>query len=501
MNKPIFLPKIVIQLDGKSVGDEYAIDLMSIRVQQCLSLPALCELIFSEGENKFGNLANLKVGTSILISIDGQNSVLFKGVMTAIEFSYNADRVNEVRLRGYDALHVLCKTRSLRTYIQVTPEELLNELLADVGLTVDASETGPLLQRVMQYNKSDMALIVSITRRYGLYFFLWDDQVKLITLAGTGDVISLAFGKELLDATVELNTLQSYSTVESAGWDPLTGELYQGFCRGSDIDKSDFPSDGGKYYLMGQNVQDTHQLDANAQAELDYRKATEFVLTGAAEGDSELRPGRSVNITGLANPLCRTYTLTSVTHKITRESGYISEISSMPPKINLHQYNNSLVTLIAIITRVDDPENIGRVQAIIPSLGKLETNWMEVICAGAGANKGLVILPDIDDQVILLFNHADPSQALVLGGIYGADGPLDNGVQGNQVERYTMRTPGGQQIQLNDDGEIVRIENNDGSYIQLSDTKTKIYSARDLDISAPGNQITIKAGKIDFERA
>ncbi len=495
MSVELALPNIDIELDGKKIDKSHAEGLMSIRVQQRLSLPTLCEFSFVDQHEQFDMFADLMIGTSILISVGEKKSLLFKGNITAVEFSYSADRVIEIYLRAYDALHHLRKVQPVRTYVQLTPAELLREMLGPIGLGFDSSESGPLLQRIMQYNKSDLELIVGITHRYGLYFILWEDEVKLITLAGAGDIIPLEYGKKLLEVSIESNTNDSCQSVETAGWNPSTGEFHES------ISQSLNAKGDGKRYKMGQNFQGIDQLEANAQAEINDRCASELVLNGVAEGNTELRPGGLIALSGVAKVFCEQYTLTTVNHTIDRETGYVSEISSVPPKLHQAQKDDNLVTLAAIVTNVDDPNNMGRVQAMIPSLGKLETEWMEVLSTGGGKGKGLVILPDVGDQVIVLFNHGDPSQAIVLGGVYGLDGPLDSGVEGGKIERYTLNTRGGQKIQFNDSGGIIRFENNDGSYFELSEKKVKIFCSRDLDIAAPGNKIKIRANEIDFERA
>lgn len=499
---------MTVRFAGQTMDEQYALGLISIKVFQQLSVPTLCDLVFSDQQNKFGNFDTISIDTPVSISADGHETVLFEGSVTAIAFNYDADGVKEVRIRAYDALHVLRNAQRLETHVQMTPAELFSRLVGDVGLTVDATESGPLLERMMQFNESDLTFIVNMTRRYALYFFLCGTSVKLFRLTDIDDIFPLKYGKELLEVTVELNSTLSCRTVDSSGWNPLNGELYDAYSQHKDEKNRAEASEklsalvkNRKRYDVGRNVQNSEQLDANARASLDHDYASELIVSGTAEGNTALRPGVSIELSGVANSLSGQYQLTSVSHVIDRFSGYVTELSSSPPKSINTPSSDNLVVLSAVVTSVDDPKNCGRIQAVIPTLGELETNWMQVVCAGAGQNKGLVILPDIDDQIIILFNHADPCQAIVLGGVYGLDGPPESGVKGGRVERYSLTTPGGQKIQLNDDGSTIRLQNNDGSYVQLSDEKVKLFSARDLDISAPGNKITIKAAEIDFEQA
>jgi uncharacterized protein involved in type VI secretion and phage assembly len=154
-----------------------------------------------------------------------------------------------------------------------------------------------------------------------------------------------------------------------------------------------------------------------------------------------------------------------------------------------------------VVVSVDDPDALGRVKVMLPTYGDVETDWMGVVVPGAGSGKGLVALPDVEDQVLVLFARGDPTKGVVVGGLYGAEAPPDTGVEGGAVRRYTFRTPGEQQVQLDDERETIRLENSDGSFIELSPEKTTLHSNVRLEIEAPGRPVVIRGRSIDFESA
>jgi hypothetical protein len=103
--------------------------------------------------------------------------------------------------------------------------------------------------------------------------------------------------------------------------------------------------------------------------------------------------------------------------------------------------------------------------------------------------------------VLVLFIGGDASQAVVLGGLYGSNGPGDYGVEDASVRRYTVGTSGGQKIRLDDTGQLIRIENKSGSYIDISPEKFMLHSTVSLEIEAPGQDVVIKGKTIDFRQA
>ncbi len=118
---------------------------------------------------------------------------------------------------------------------------------------------------------------------------------------------------------------------------------------------------------------------------------------------------------------------------------------------------------------------------------------------GAGGGKGLVALPDTGDKVLVLLTHGDPASGIVLGGLYGADGPFDSGLEGGAIKRYSLKTSGGHVITLDDEARTLKIEDPAGSYVELAPELVSIHAATDLTIEAPGRKVRIVAASVDFE--
>jgi phage baseplate assembly protein gpV len=153
------------------------------------------------------------------------------------------------------------------------------------------------------------------------------------------------------------------------------------------------------------------------------------------------------------------------------------------------------------VTHVNDPDGLGRVKVSLPTYGDIETGWMGVLGLGAGKGKGLVMLPDVGDEVLLLLAHEDPEQGIVLGGLYGPGGPVDPGVVDGATRRYTLVTSSGHSIRMDDAKKVFRIEDSTGSFVEMTPSKVTLHSKVDLDIKAPGKRIVISGQAIDFESA
>ena len=88
---------------------------------------------------------------------------------------------------------------------------------------------------------------------------------------------------------------------------------------------------------------------------------------------------------------------------------------------------------------------------------------------------------------------------MILGGLYGALGPPDSGVEGNAVRRYTFVTPGGQLIRLDDQGKTIHLEDSKGNSVTLGPDRLRVHAEVDMVLEAPGQSVTIRGRAIDFE--
>lgn len=495
-----------VKVDGAALSEPTAGALEEIRVQRRLSCSSVCELTFVITRDPVDEVYDLRIGSSVEISLPQVSRSLFSGEITAIKHHYHADHGQTVHVRCYDKLHRLRKKQPVRTHVQITPAELARELVADIGLTVECEEDGPLTQYLLQYQQSDFDLLADVCRRSGLYLTLRGDVLHLITLRGIGGPIDLALGTTLLEARFELNADTACRSITAKGWDAWKVEAHEARAddpRSGRAVAAEAPPDrfdaSGERTLTDEVFPDDLHARAVAQGELDLRAAREVTVWGIAEGDIALAPGGQIVVSGVTDDFSGSYVLTSVCHRIDRRSGFVSEISTAPPTFKAEPKNASVVW--GTVTSVDDPEKMGRVRAKLPTFGEVETDWMGVMAAGAGASKGFVILPDVDDQVLVLFLGGDMSQSIVLGGLYGANGPGDYGVDGSSVRRYLIGTPGGQRIKLDDSGECVRFENKGGSFVDLAPEKFLLHSAVPLQIEAPGREIVISGKTIDFRQA
>jgi uncharacterized protein involved in type VI secretion and phage assembly len=494
---------VSIEIDGSRFDLPPTASLASVHVRAAFSVPTQFELVIDDPELAIA--ARFAPGTAIGIRVANHDDLLAQGEVTACEYSYGADRRHQLRVRGYDLLHRLRKRRGTQQHVDVTVVSLARDLTADLGFEVECSAPVLTLPFLIQSRQSDLDLLVDLAGRCGLYLTAHGDRLLLVSLEGIGNPKTLTLGKELLEARAELNAEWSCREVRVSGWNPLLAQEFTARAteprRGLSVEarvNPDRVGATGVWHLVDEAVQGGDHAQALAQAELDSRAAHEVTLRGVALGDPALRPGVPIDVIGMHAHVGGRYVLTEVQHFLDGQRGFLSQLTSVPP---LRQTRpTGAIVALGVVTQVDDPDHLGRVRVKLPAIENVETDWMGVLALGAGKGKGLTILPDVGDSVLVQLCREDPARGLVLGGLWGGHGSPDSGVEGGAVKRFSLMTAGGHRIQVDDKAQTIRVAHETGSYLELGQDRVVLHAKQTLVLEAPGQSVKIRGQAIDFER-
>jgi phage baseplate assembly protein gpV len=97
------------------------------------------------------------------------------------------------------------------------------------------------------------------------------------------------------------------------------------------------------------------------------------------------------------------------------------------------------------VISVNDPLTLGRVQVQLPFIDAEDSSpWARVAVPMAGKQFGHYFIPDVDEEVLVAFEHGDVRAPYILGSLWTATAPPP--LQSPQAQIRTIRTPAGVQI-------------------------------------------------------
>jgi uncharacterized protein involved in type VI secretion and phage assembly len=146
--------------------------------------------------------------------------------------------------------------------------------------------------------------------------------------------------------------------------------------------------------------------------------------------------------------------------------------------------------VMGLVTNNQDPDGMGRVRVKFPWLSDdHESWWARVATPMAGPNRGIYFLPEVDDEVLVAFEHGDLRFPYVIGSLWnGKDAPPETNDDGKNNLRL-IHSRSGHLIRLDDtDGdekiEIIDKTGNNSVTIKSSDNSVTIACTGRLRLQA-----------------
>lgn len=161
--------------------------------------------------------------------------------------------------------------------------------------------------------------------------------------------------------------------------------------------------------------------------------------------------------------------------------------------------------VVGLVTNNQDPEKMGRVKLKFPWLSdEEEGNWARMAVPMAGKDRGTYFLPEVDDEVLVAFEHGDVRFPYVVGALWnGKDTPpAENGDGKNNIRVIKSRS--GHVIRLTDEDGKEKIEIVDKSLtnslvVDTAQNTITITADKDIVLSASKGTIKLDAQKIEVK--
>lgn len=178
---------------------------------------------------------------------------------------------------------------------------------------------------------------------------------------------------------------------------------------------------------------------------------------------------------------------------------------------------------LAEVVGLDDPARLARVQVRVLNCDGVDGHdgpvWARVASAFAGKNRGAFLLPDVGDEVLVVFMNGDSRHPIVVGGLWnGTDTAPETLSGGRNVrkvirskngvkltledrdgrERFTVETPGKQKITLRDGPGRITIEDRHGNRVRLEEAGITVHAAA-AQVTVRATAVAVSAGSVQVD--
>ncbi|MEL7037555.1 MAG: VgrG-related protein [Cyanobacteria bacterium J06592_8] len=558
----LYVSTPLLQIEGASSSQLSSLmnDIIQISVEESLHLPGMFTLVINNPYVPVDDETQtwqydpiLQIGKRVRIGFIGSTTespefaqenqdYILDGEITAIETHFNQATQAPIVIRGYDISHRLHRGRYNRSFQDFTDSDIVTKIAKEVGIFLgQVDHSGEKYAYVFQENQTNMEFLRDRAARIGFELFVQDSQL-FFRKPKAGTVLNLQWLQDFESFRVRVTNLEQVKSVEVRSWDytqkkpivsvadademitKVTGNSNGSISTNGTGTSFTSPTFGSnfpppKMIVVDKPVPSPKVAETMAQA-LYNELGGEFIQADShAPGNPQIRVGKVVELTGMGRYDGRYY-ITETRH-VYLEGRYTTEFSirglrggsifnTLSPQTALKPGQTHLV---GIVTHNDDPQGLGRVRVKFPTLtpeadGSAHASaWARVVGIGAGANRGFYCLPEINDEVLVAFEHGDIHRPYIIGGVWnGQDNPpetVEETISNTgkvRLRSFTTRT--GHKIQFVEEDQS--LQSQDGIYIQTSGGhQIRLNdSDRSIEIKTNGNQhirIDDRTGTINIQ--
>lgn len=525
-----------IKIDGQELAQEVSSELTNMRVSKANGSSSHTALRFNNAADvgsTFSVGAELEIGVA---DEGGSVTVVFSGEIVSVGIEVSAGR-SELTVGAMDLSYRLGQAVVYASHMNISASGVITKMAQAAGLTptIDAS-MGTSMEHIQQA-ATPQVFLTQLADAFGCEWFVEGTRLNVKRRESKGSPIALSGKEELRNFTARFSATERADLVEVRGWDPTTAASISAEVtpRGAtSLNSSTAISNGRK--AKGHAARDVVAWpratvsadDATAIAEGLNARMEAAMLTGRGEVDVDARltPGVLIQIDDIAPDWNGTYYVSEVEHLFGDRQPFVTRfrIGGNRPTTLVDLFGstraNSADRLAGgvtsgTVTNIADPDGLGRVKVTLSYLPEdNETDWARVVQLGAGDGRGLQMMPEVNDEVLVAFEHGELQRPFVIGGLWNGASKAANAkaVTGDEVvERSLVNRTGDSIVMAEGDSEkdqhVSIVLDGDTALLRVGKDRVDLI-AKDVPIEIKSgnasivisdNDITLKADNITFK--
>lgn len=300
----------------------------------------------------FGDTVEIHIGYADSTLGKSMLPILFKGIITAINWNFSEDNYMDISIEGKDYSFLMMKHKYSRNddagggnepawndkTESEAVSEIINSVYKNIFSTVEIEDTAIVHKQIRHKEENDYAFISALAKKNNYEFFAYKDTIYFRkppemknNRGDMNNAITLFYGKEILSFTPEFNVDKQVTKVRVIGVElgegkqkivgeaPKTGVSVTG--TSSFTMKELLKSINNIEYEIKAPVKSVEEADTLAASV--YGDLSSNLLQGEVRsiGIPDLKPGIKVNLAGLGSRFSKEYYISKAVH-IINDQGY-----------------------------------------------------------------------------------------------------------------------------------------------------------------------------------
>jgi phage protein D len=571
-----YAPDFSVKIAGLTLAADVRAAVRSLTYDNNIDTADMFTLHLNNSDLRFTDSALFDVGKTVEIHMGyiGELQPMMLGEITAVNPSFPESGAPMLAITGYDKSHRMRhNSPPHKTFKYVNDSVVAAQIAAENGL-IPVVDPSPTFRESIDQHGSDWALLQELAdRNYFQLFVHWDKLYFRFPRPQT-EMVVLAWGKNLSSFSPRLSSAGQIGIQVVRSYDY---ELAQTIVANLPVVALDANLENiierlgssfvdqllslGRYVVRGVKVSNHFEAAAFAKSILQQILEGLYEGSGSCIGMPALRAGELIEVRNVGKRFSGQYRLSRVTHTID-ESGYRTsfEVSQRSSSLLLQSLRKKIQdepppnkqpplhgVMVGIVrNNVGDPKGLGRVQVSFPDFSEINlSQWARVASFMAGGELsnswGGYFLPDIDDEVLIAFEHGDINRPVIIGALWNGQArpPITNeGINAKKVfktrrgmqllfdetpgleklviedkatnsitldakpgvESITLKDKAGSTVKLDTTSGEIAITHRAGSTISLkADGSLSISAPKDIEINSIGGDINLTAQNVNVK--
>ncbi len=517
MPGPGALQRPLIKVAGTALSPELSLELVDCRVEKALNRPAKATLRFNDEEYKLIDATQFEIGKEIQVGFRGDNgeviTFVFVGEIISIGLEMGPNDEPVLMLTAYDASYKLGRSSVAKAWVKQTYSDILKSMCGTAGLSFQGDTLPQVFEHVLQ-TMDNGAMLQFIVGQTGTAWYVDEKKLHVVKPALGSPVATVEMRKDMRRFRAVASATDAAQEVTVRGWDAkskvavvgksgtatkLSDTAMQTGARGKAT--SNYASKRSTLATRAMSVKEAETI----AAALSNRSASdELIVRGETDGNPVIDVDKTLDVKGVGTKLSGKYYITAVEHVFTSRDFRTRFTSGNVQPAHLVDLLGggsgpaqwqARGPVVGVVTEVGEGEFIGKVKVKLPSQDdQLVTDWARLVSLGAGAGRGLLLKPHINDEVLLMFEDGDTRRPVVLGGVWNGKDKLAGPplIKSGEPQEWLLKSRLGHTITLRDGAQPAE----QNVEIALKDQSIKLYLGMDKVelIGLQGKTMQLKVG-------
>lgn len=462
------------------------------------------------------------------IGYRSDESTIFKGMITGQSIKARANGNSILSVECADPAVMLTRTTKSRYFYDVSESDVFEQIISEYSrLGAEIESTQYTHKELLQFQSIDWDFILSRADINGLLCLVDAGTISIKKPDFSQEPVeTVSYGNNLFELDAEIDATTQLGSVKGQTWDYSKTESSEveavsaSPVTPSNLSSNDLSSSfGDSDNLLRAGAKIPNEiLQSWANTKLMKHELAKVRGRAQMRGLPTVKPGAVIELAGVGDRFNGKAFVSGVKHGFYKgewlmdvQFGITPEWFSQQYKISEDPAAGMLPSVsglqIGLITQIEsDPEGDDRILVRLPMIDTEEQGvWARLATPGAGDNRGVIIRPEIEDEVVVGFIHGDPNHPIILGALNSGNRPApvspsdDNHEKGwvtrgeikmlinDDKPSITIEMPSGKKIAVDDDAGEITLDDEHGNKFHMNSDGLTLESPADITIKATGD--------------